>query len=64
MVEPSGKILITGALGYVGGRIATYLQEAAPNLSLRLMARDTRKELPDWAKPLDVVRADVLDNAS
>lgn len=64
MVRPSRKILITGGLGYVGGRIATHLQESAPNLSLRLTTRRTRTELPNWAKHLDVVRADVLDNAS
>jgi UDP-glucose 4-epimerase len=56
--------LITGGFGYVGGRVATHLATAAPELSLRLLSRRDPDQTPEWAREMDVVRADVLDTAS
>ena len=62
MGTAGGTVLITGGLGYVGGRIATYLATSAPHLSLRLMTRRTWDNVPQWAKKMDVVQADLLEN--
>ena len=64
MAASSGRLLITGGLGYVGGRLATDLAAEAPEFSLRLMTRRRLEALPDWASNMDVVTADVLDAAS
>ena len=64
MARASEKILITGALGYLGGRITSHLVANSPESSLRLMTRPDRKNLPDWVAGLDVVRADLHDQAS
>ena len=58
------RILITGGMGYVGGRLANYLSEHAPELCLRLMTRRPQEEVPPWAAPMDVVRGDVLEEQS
>jgi UDP-glucose 4-epimerase len=57
-------ILITGGLGYVGGRLATHLAIATPEHTLRLTTRRNGDRVPAWAKDLDVVQADVLDQES
>ena len=56
------KILVTGASGYIGGRLAPAL--AAQGYSVRAMARDPRKL--DWRgwKDIEVVAGDVFDNES
>lgn len=64
MVVFQEKLLITGGLGYVGGRIATHLQESDPNMSLRIMTRPTRSTIPDWAKSIEIVTADIFDTTS
>ena len=64
MCSPAGSVLITGGLGYVGGRIATYLAHAAPELSLRLMTRRSVDQVPPWANGLESVRADLLKEAT
>ena len=58
----SSHVLITGGLGYVGGRLANHLISAAPELSLRLMTRRGRDRLPAWANGLEVVQADLSDH--
>ena len=63
-MSAGSKILITGGLGYLGGRIATYLSETAPDIQLRLMTHRSESQLPAWADNLDVVRADVLEEKS
>lgn len=60
----SGRVLITGGLGYVGGRIATYLAAASPQLHLRLMTRRGGDGVPAWATGMDIVQADLLDEDS
>jgi len=59
MANHSERVLITGGLGYVGGRLAKHLADATPELSLRLMTRRSPKTVPTWAKKLDVVQADL-----
>lgn len=64
MAGASRNILITGGLGYLGGRIAAHLTNASPEISLRLMTRPDRERIPRWAVGLDLVRADLRDQAS
>ena len=61
MGSQSERVLITGGLGYVGGRLANHLAAAAPEMPLRLMTRRDPERSPDWAKAFDVVQADLLD---
>lgn len=60
MAGTGSHILITGGLGYLGGRIATFLASAAPDLTLRLTTRKNPDQRPHWAENLDVVSADLL----
>ena len=64
MGEAYRRVLITGGLGYLGGRISTYLVASLPQLSLRLMTRRSYDRIPQWASLLDVVQGDVLDEES
>lgn len=57
----SDTILITGGLGYVGGRVATHLREARPGVKIIVTTRRSLQELPDWASGLDVRRMDLSD---
>jgi UDP-glucose 4-epimerase len=59
-----GSILITGGMGYVGGRMAAHLSQARPEMPLRIMTRRPADKWPDWAADMDVVNADVLDSSS
>lgn len=63
MGQPSGKLLITGGLGYVGGRIATYLAQCGADLSIRLLTRRDSDGVPEWANEMDVARTDLLDDS-
>lgn len=55
--------LVTGATGYLGGRLAPRLVAAGHRV--RCLVRDPRKlrDVP-WAGQVEVVRGDVLDPAS
>ncbi len=64
MTTSTNKVLITGGFGYLGGRIAGYLTEYAPELPIRLMTRRKVDDIPDWAQDLDVVTADLSDRLS
>lgn len=56
-------ILIAGATGYVGGRLATRLLEAG--YQLRCLARTPAKtHRYEWAEDVEVVRGDVLEPES
>ena len=62
MASDTTKVLITGGLGYVGGRIAVHLLSLAGKFDLRLMTRRSPEKSPSWAAGLDVVQADVTDS--
>ena len=57
------KLLITGGLGYVGGRIAEYLSR---NDGLHLSIGTRRDEIvgPDWIENCDVVKMDLASKKS
>lgn len=56
-------VLITGAFGYVGGRIAQALAEQA-NYSLRLGSRATNATRPHWLSRGEMAKVDLLDEES
>ena len=56
-------MLLTGATGYIGGRLVTALLEQG--FTVRCMARDpSRLDQHPWRDDVEVVRGDVLDPAS
>lgn len=56
-------ILITGGLGYVGGRVADYLKRNRPDVSIRLTRRQHRPS-PPWATEFEIVEMELLDPES
>ena len=58
------NILITGGLGYVGGRVACYIKEKNPNLNIFLTTRNKNKKLPSWTEKFTVLQMNVMDAAS
>ncbi len=56
------KILITGGLGYVGGRIAKHLT-ADSGLALRLTSRSVNAHKPDWLINGEVAQWDIAADA-
>ena len=59
MTRSSGRILITGGLGYIGGRLAKSLREAFPGRDIRLLTRRDPDARPPWARSFDVFQADL-----
>lgn len=56
-------ILISGATGYIGGRLSPKLIEAG--YRVRVMARDPRRlQARPWAEGAEIVKADVFDSGS
>jgi UDP-glucose 4-epimerase len=58
------KILITGGLGYLGGRIANHLGTVYPNEDIRLLVRKGGQKSPAWTDGFNLVSGDILDIAS
>lgn len=58
------KILITGGLGYVGGRIADHLSKRVPAADICLTTRDDKRVLPEWSSGFSIARMDVRDPES
>jgi len=57
------RILVTGATGYIGGRLVPRLLEEGHEL--RVLARDPRRlRGREWAERVEVVQADLMDPAS
>jgi len=57
------KILITGGLGYVGGRLASFLNEKGDH-EVFLSTRNRNKNLPDWVQESNVLQMDLADKKS
>lgn len=62
--QTNDTVLITGGLGYVGGRLAVYIKENRPDISLRILTRKSPDQYPNWCEDLEVVTGDVLDSSS
>ena len=62
----STSVLLTGGMGYVGGRIAQALAEQAnlTNLTLRLSSRTPPASRPDWLARGEVVAMDLFNDES
>jgi len=58
------NILITGGLGYIGGRVANYLKEKSPESSIFLTTRDKTRHLPSWTNKFTILQMDLLDEDS
>ncbi len=58
------NILITGGLGYLGGRIAAYLKERAPGATIILTTRNKSKGLPKWSEEFIIREMDVCEEDS
>ena len=58
------KILITGGLGYLGGRIADSLKRNHPQSTIVLGTSRKISETPDWAKPFPIAQLNILDPVS
>lgn len=55
------KMLITGGLGYIGGRIANYFKGNSLGTDIVLTTRNTNREPAEWCSGLKIMRMDVLD---
>jgi len=58
------NILITGGLGYIGGRIASYLKEKNLDSHIFLTTRDKDRELPSWTEKFKVLQMNLLNDDS
>ena len=58
------NVLITGGLGYVGGRVASYLRQTGEYGSIWITTRDSARMLPSWSKEFGVLELDILDQQS
>jgi UDP-glucose 4-epimerase len=52
-------VLVTGGLGYLGGRICKHLSQDV-KLKIRLTTRKNIYEVQDWMKDIEVVQSDIL----
>src|SRR5258705_14023273 len=59
MQQPAGRVLLTGATGYVGGRLLRKLEESGR--SVRCLVRRPETLSGRTAAQTEVVRGDVLD---
>lgn len=57
----SGTILITGGLGYVGGRIAKYLSDNT-DCKLRITTRRNIASRPDWLSNGEIIKVDLMSD--
>ena len=58
------NILITGGLGYVGGRVANYLKEKEPHTHILLTTRNKNRKLPQWTERFTILEMNILDESS
>lgn len=57
-------ILITGGLGYIGGRIADYIGRKSPDAEVILSTSRKDYSTPDWAKSMKIRYINLLDRAT
>jgi len=57
------NILITGGLGYIGGRIASYIKKKAPDSHIFLTTNKLHRR-PSWTGKFEVLKMDLLDEES
>lgn len=55
------SLLVTGGLGYVGGRLIRALRRAAPTREIRILTRRPVAARPAWAGDLPVVQGDLCE---
>ncbi len=58
------NILITGGLGYIGGRVACYIKEKEPNSTIFLTTRNKNRKLPSWTEKFTILQMNVMNAAS
>jgi len=58
------SILITGGLGYIGGRVANYLKEKEPHSHILLTTRNRNRKLPKWTERFTILEMNILDESS
>ncbi len=58
------NILITGGLGYIGGRVACYIKDKAPDSNIFLTTRNKNRKLPSWSEEFTVLQMNVTDAGS
>ncbi len=54
------KVFVTGATGYIGGRLVPRLLDAGH--AVRVLVRDKRRLSQEWARRVEVVEGDLLGN--
>ncbi len=57
------KVLITGGLGYIGGRISSFLSKSKL-YQLSIGTRDYRQSKPDWLSSGELVNLDISEQGS
>lgn len=57
------NILITGGLGYIGGRVANFLKEKEPYTHIFLTTRNVNRKLPKWTEKFTVLEMNILDES-
>ena len=58
------NILITGGLGYLGGRVADSLKRNFPDTTIILGTRRKSRDVPDWAESFQTIHLDICDPLS
>jgi len=58
------RILITGGMGYIGGRIVSFLKENAPDSCIFLTTRNKSGVLSSWTEKFSVQQINLLDKNS
>jgi UDP-glucose 4-epimerase len=59
-----GALLVTGGLGYIGGRVIRSLRRADPGREIRILTRRPAAARPAWASGLAVFQDDLLAPAA
>ncbi|WP_159604240.1 SDR family oxidoreductase [Agromyces humi] len=57
------RVLVTGATGYIGGRLVARLVEAGHDVRVLVRRAERLRDVP-WAASVDVVEGDLLDRAA